>query len=162
MSTLSDPDAATTTAIEPTGMELAEAVAKLTSAFSRWQRSLVGPEGPSYQRMELLYALHCDGPQRMADLASALDVTPRSVTALVDGLEGDGLVRRQPHPTDRRATLIELTSEARAAVDRSTDHQAAVASMFETLDGPDRQALLRLSGLLATRMRVAAEARETD
>jgi DNA-binding MarR family transcriptional regulator len=107
--------------------------------------------------MKLLYALHCDGPQRMADLAATLEVTPRSVTALVDGLERESLVRRQPHPTDRRATMIELTDDARAAVERSMEHQAAIATLFEALDVDDRRALLRLTRVLDERMRRALD-----
>ena len=45
----------------------------------------------------------------MSDLGDELGVTARYVTSLVDGLEKEGLVRRVPHPTDRRATIIEST-----------------------------------------------------
>ena len=34
----------------------------------------------------------------MSDLADALGVTPRNITALVDGLEEEGMVRRVAHP----------------------------------------------------------------
>lgn len=141
----------------PTATDLAQAIASFTSTFDRWARSLVAADAPSYPRLKLLYALHCDGPQRMADLASTLEVTPRSVTALVDGLEREALVRRQPHPTDRRATMIELTAEARQAVERSMEHQVAIASLFETLDESDRRSLLRLTNVLDERMRAALD-----
>ena len=71
-------------------MALAVAMGTFLGSYQRWARSLVAADAPSYPRMRLLYELHCDGPQRMGDLASALEVTPRSVTALVDGLEGEG------------------------------------------------------------------------
>jgi DNA-binding MarR family transcriptional regulator len=138
-------------------MALAQAIGSFTTTFERWARSLVAADAPSYPRMKLLYALHCNGPQRMADLAATLEVTPRSVTALVDGLESESLVRRQPHPTDRRATVIELTDDARVAVERSMEHQVAIASLFATLDTDDRQTLLRLTGLLDDRMRHALD-----
>ena len=51
----------------------------------------------------------CDSPQRLGEIAERLDVAPRSVTSKVDQAEADGHVRRIPDPTDRRATLIELT-----------------------------------------------------
>jgi len=92
----------------------------------------------------------------MADLASALGVTPRNVTTLVDGLEREGFVRRQPHPTDRRATVIELTDSAHGAVDRSMEHQAAIRHLFETLAPADRATLIRLIGDLESRMRPGA------
>lgn len=36
-------------------------------------------------------------------------MTPRNITGLVDGLVASGFVTREPHPTDRRATLVSLT-----------------------------------------------------
>ena len=105
-----------------------------------------------YARMRLLCELHRDGPQRMADLASALDVTPRNVTTLVDGLEREGIVQRRPHPTDRRATVIELTDSADGALERSMEHEAAIGELFEKLAPTDRAALIRLMGDLESRM----------
>jgi DNA-binding MarR family transcriptional regulator len=123
-------------------------MADFFSTFRRWRRTLIG-DASSYSRMRLLCELDRDGPQRMADLASALDVTPRNVTTLVDGLEREGIVRRR----DRRATVIELTDSARGAVERSMRHEAAIRELFETLAPADRATLIRLIGDLESRMR---------
>ena len=40
---------------------------------------------------------------------------------LATALEKAGLVRRTPHPSDRRATLIELTDEGRALAIQATE-----------------------------------------
>ncbi len=45
-------------------------------------------------------------PLRMADIAAQLDVVPRSVTTMVDGLEAAGLVVRRADPDDRRSVLV--------------------------------------------------------
>jgi DNA-binding MarR family transcriptional regulator len=136
----------------PDGAEVADAMADFAYTFRRWTRALAG-DALSYSRMRLLCERQDGGPQRMADLASALDVTPRNVTTLVDGLERDGFVRRRPHPTDRRATVIELTDSAHGAVNRSMEHQAAIKHLFETLAPADRATLIRLIGDLERRMR---------
>jgi DNA-binding MarR family transcriptional regulator len=60
-------------------------------------------------RTHLLWEVHHRGPSTQQSLAAALRVTPRNVTGLVDALGAAGYVRRQPHPTDRRATLVTLT-----------------------------------------------------
>jgi DNA-binding MarR family transcriptional regulator len=135
----------------PDGAEVADAMADFFSTFRRWIRTLIG-DASSYARMRLLCELHRDGPQRMADLASALDVTPRNVTTLVDGLEREGIVQRRPHPTDRRATVIELTDSAHGAVNRSMEHEAAIGELFEKLAPADRATLIRLIGNLESRM----------
>jgi len=54
----------------------------------------------------------------MRTLSQALGVSPRTVTDLVDALEADGWVTRSPHPTDRRATIIALTTSAEAVLAR--------------------------------------------
>ena len=43
------------------------------------------------------------------------------MTNAVDRLEGQGLVRRTPHPTDRRTTLVELTDDGRTVAGRATE-----------------------------------------
>lgn len=50
-------------------------------------------------------------------IAERLMVTTGSMTSLLDNLEKRGLVRRLPHPDDRRKLLIDITSEARCIVD---------------------------------------------
>ncbi|MFC8089916.1 MarR family winged helix-turn-helix transcriptional regulator [Streptomyces sp. NPDC057301] len=59
---------------------------------------------------------HYDSPPRMADLAERLEVVPRAVTTLVDGLEASGKVRRVPDPTNRRVIRIELTDDGQGAL----------------------------------------------
>lgn len=60
-------------------------------------------------RTHLLWELVHRGPSTQRFLADALGVTARNVTGLVDGLEETGYVTREPHPDDRRATLVTLT-----------------------------------------------------
>jgi DNA-binding MarR family transcriptional regulator len=88
---------------------LARAFAGLSPAYFKWVQTRFAQEGVSFARMKLLGALHRMGPQIMSGLSDELGVTARNVTALVDALEKEGLVRRTPHDTDRRATVVELT-----------------------------------------------------
>src|SRR3954454_11415935 len=48
-------------------------------------------------------------PMSMRELADALGIDPANATAVVDDLEALKLVRRRPHPTDRRAKVVEAT-----------------------------------------------------
>jgi DNA-binding MarR family transcriptional regulator len=48
------------------------------------------------------------GPLTPKELAQQSGLAPASVTALVDRLERKGVVRRKPHPEDRRKVLVEL------------------------------------------------------
>lgn len=72
--------------------------------------------GLTTARMELLWQLGAGGPTTQQRLAAATNVTPRNVTGLVDGLVASGHVTRQPHPTDRRATLVTPTERGERAI----------------------------------------------
>lgn len=76
--------------------------------------------GLTLPRAHLLWEVFHRGPVTQRVLSEALKVSSRNITGLVDGLVGTGFVTREPHPTDRRATLVTLTEAG----------QAATASMF--------------------------------
>ena len=103
-------------------------------------------------RLRLLYSIHCNGPRKMADLAEELTVTPRNVTALVDGLEADGLVRRVPHSTDRRVTLVELTCNSESVESQFRAYRASLADLFSVLSDADCAVLTRILATLRAQM----------
>jgi DNA-binding MarR family transcriptional regulator len=55
---------------------------------------------------------------RPSVLAEELRIAPRSATEVADALEERGWLRREPDPTDRRATILALTDAGRALVAR--------------------------------------------
>ncbi|MFF9194240.1 MarR family winged helix-turn-helix transcriptional regulator [Streptomyces sp. NPDC014779] len=71
-------------------------------------------KGLTTARAGVLWALFHGGPVTQRALATQLGVTPRNVTGLLDALQEDGLVVREAHPTDRRATLVSLTDDGRS------------------------------------------------
>ena len=91
-------------------LALVAETARFAAAFLRWTDARAG-DGLPYTRLRLLQTLHCDGPAIMRNLGDQLGASPRNMTAMVDALEDAGLVVRQPHPTDRRATLVALTPD---------------------------------------------------
>ncbi|MCU1480645.1 MAG: MarR family transcriptional regulator [Subtercola sp.] len=81
------------------------------------------PFGLSFARFELLrlLAFSRGGALPMSSATARLQVHPTSVTNTVDRLERAGLVKRSPHPTDGRATLLELTDTGAEVVRQATD-----------------------------------------
>lgn len=129
---------------------LARAFAGLSPAYFKWVQHCFAKEGVSFARMKLLGALHRLGPQIMSGLSDDLGVTPRNVTALVDALEKEGLVRRVPHETDRRATVVELTEAGaeygcRMASGRLME---AIGELFRGLTATEQRQLLSIAGKL--------------
>lgn len=74
--------------------------------------------GLSWTRVLALRRLATE-PHTLRALAERLAADPPYVTLIVDDLEQRGLVRRMPHPEDRRAKLVELTAAGRAAAARA-------------------------------------------
>lgn len=133
--------------------ELAGAFMAFGPAYFKWVNARVRDSGVTFARMKTLHALKFHGPQIMSSLRDELGVTARSVTALVDALEADDLVRRVPHPTDRRATIIELTDSGRATVHQQFEaHSMRAAEVFGRLADSDQRELLRLLNLLSAEL----------
>ena len=72
-------------------------------------------EGPSWSQAAAMARLDKTGAMTTAELARAEMVKPQSMGALLAELEQDGLVRREPHPTDGRQILFSLTPAGVAA-----------------------------------------------
>ena len=72
--------------------------------------------GLTVARVHLLWGLGLAGPGTQQSLAVALGVTPRNITGLVNGLVASGHVTREPHPSDRRATLVTPTKLGHRAI----------------------------------------------
>lgn len=61
------------------------------------------------------------GPMAMSELASALGIDAPYATVLVDDLERQRLVRRRPHPLDRRARMVEATRKGKRVAARADE-----------------------------------------
>ncbi|MER6111308.1 MarR family winged helix-turn-helix transcriptional regulator [Streptomyces hirsutus] len=136
---------------DPEGL-LAEQLLRLTRRVHRIQkRHLVRRElGITPAQSRLLRTLaHYASPPRMADLAERLEVVPRAVTTLVDGLEASGKVRRVPDPANRRVIRIELTDDGRAALrELHAARRAAAEEILAPLADEQREVLGELLNTL--------------
>ena len=140
----------------PASPELADATMQFVLAFDGWMRKAsTKSAGESVARLRLLYELHCNGPQRMTDLADGLGVTPRNVTALVDALEADEMVRRSAHPTDRRVTVVEITGGSTSVEQQMEALRAAIADLFEGVAEKDRAAFERVLSTIEAKLEPA-------
>ncbi|GAA1637673.1 MarR family winged helix-turn-helix transcriptional regulator [Georgenia ruanii] len=108
--------------------DAADGMAAVTSVMRAQQLMLaridqaLKPHGLSFARYEMLrlLAFAREGRLPMASATARLQVHPASVTNTVDRLEHDGLVRREPHPHDGRATILVLTDAGGERVEAAT------------------------------------------
>jgi DNA-binding MarR family transcriptional regulator len=106
------------------------------------------PHGLTFARYEALVLLTFarTGKLPMRVMGERLQLHPTSVTNIVDRLQADGLARRTPHPTDRRATLVEITEAGSARLEAAT---AAVTGIGFGLTGLSSDEESALTDLLA-------------
>ena len=98
----------------------------------------------SWPQRVILRCLHHHGPSHPHVLADYLGVSRSTLTGLVDGLEGRGLVRRIPGQEDRRTLLVALTdvgTQAAEALEQAGRRFLLQALM--TLDPPEAEVLVR-------------------
>ncbi|WP_439029888.1 MarR family transcriptional regulator [Gordonia terrae] len=109
--------------------EVADGMVAVTSVMRAHQILLARVEAAlrpfdlSFSRFELLrlLAFSRQGSLPITKASDRLQVHVTSVTHAIRRLEEGGLVRRVPHPTDGRTTLVEITDLGRDTVARATE-----------------------------------------
>jgi DNA-binding MarR family transcriptional regulator len=89
-------------------------------------------------------------PMSMGELAAALGIDPANATAVVDDLESSELARRRPHPTDRRAKLVEATRKGKAMARRADAILSTPPPSLSALSAGDLEELRRILESVAT------------
>jgi len=108
-------------------------------------------------RAAVIWQLHQQGPVTQRALSQLLRVSPRNVTGLVDALQADGFVARDPHPTDRRATLLTLTGQGTAAAQAlDADYREGARYLFGELPDADLHTFLSTLDHVLERLRAAS------
>jgi DNA-binding MarR family transcriptional regulator len=92
--------------------------------------STLAHEGLTPSRAHLLWELRRRGPSTQRVLADAMSVSARNVTGLVDALVTTGFVTREPHPTDRRASLVSFTEHGVKVADALHRGQQELAHLL--------------------------------
>jgi DNA-binding MarR family transcriptional regulator len=150
---VADVDVAVRSEAEARTMLVAQ-TARFSASFLRWMETRTC-DGINFPRLRLLQALQCGGPAIMRDLGTQLGATPRNMTAIVDALERAQLVVRRPHPTDRRATVIELSPEgAREAEEGLGPRFEVISEIFAGLSPAERD---QFSAVMTKLMRAMNE-----
>ena len=132
--------------------EHADAVVQAIRLLSLRHRAraatLLAPLGLHPGQEALLLELARTGPMIQAQLSEALACEPPSVTLMTRKLEASGHVRRAPAPSDKRASVVELTDSGRALAAEVKRLWHALAE--ETVAGLPAGTVAELPGVLTT------------
>jgi DNA-binding MarR family transcriptional regulator len=131
----------------PSAMAAATSIMRAQQIVLARVDSVLRPLDLTFARYEALVLLYFSrqGALPLGKMGDRLMLHPTSVTNIIDRLEDQGLVRRVPHPTDRRTTLAEITDDGRAMVEKATE---AATSANLGMGGLSDRELDRLTKLL--------------
>ena len=115
---------------------------------------LTSPEWHVMSRLRVSSADHRSSP---GELAADLELSSGAMTSRLDRMEQKGFIRRLPDPGDRRAIVVELTPEGKAAWDRTAGIAARREAFFASaLTRTEQQQLNKL----LRKLMLAFESRE--
>jgi DNA-binding MarR family transcriptional regulator len=142
--------------------DTADGMAAVTSVMRAQQILLartdeaLRPHGLTFARYEVLMLLlfSRSGRLPLRTMGALLQGHPTSVGSAVDRLARDGLVQREPHPTDGRAVIVALTDRGRDTAEAAT--KALNAEVFADVGVPGRRTA-QLVGVLRDLRRAAGD-----
>lgn len=103
----------------------------------------LAPFGVEPRTYAVLKALIEDDGQSQRQLSTQLGIHRNVMVAVIDKLESQGLVKRMPHPDDRRAFAVTLTDKARKLLpDLDAQGRAQEDAITAALSAAERQTVL--------------------
>ncbi len=140
-------------------LDLITSLDRLIPAYLRALRAAlgetVGSDRLTMPQLRCLQAIAASGSDQMTTtkLAEIMSVTVPTMSSMLDGLSGRGLIERRPLPGDRRRVPLIVTAEGRAILD---SYQSVMddrhREIIEPLSQTERDLLLRAAALLLSRL----------
>lgn len=138
------------------------AIMALVRSIDSYRHRLANAADLGITELRAISRISLSGSLTPKQLADALDLTTGSVTALLDRLEGAGLIARAPHPTDRRMLELRLTDAGRERVAAVLDaFEGRIGAAVRTMPPEDvavgNELVVRIARALADRTPEGAE-----
>jgi DNA-binding MarR family transcriptional regulator len=124
---------------------------RLLSEIDRRRRTVADLSASAFQILAIVEGAGEPLPPHV--IAGRLLITSGTMTSLLDTLERRGLIRRVPHPSDRRKLLIDITDEARHILDRMLPRvHGASRDAFAVLSDAECETLVGLLERVQTQL----------
>jgi DNA-binding MarR family transcriptional regulator len=141
-------------------MEVIGRITRLSALIQRELERVFAQHGLAGSDFDVLATLRrSEAPLTPGELSRSMMVTTGGMTKLLDRLEAQGLIRREPDARVRRGRLIVLTDDGRALVDRAVEahlqNEQRLLAAFSKAEREDLAALLR-------QLLIALDARPAD
>jgi MarR family transcriptional regulator, organic hydroperoxide resistance regulator len=139
-------------------MNKTELIKDIIQSQQQISRRIVPYTLESWQKLELpiaqfksLLIISIQGKTNFRSLAQVLGVTPGNVTGIIDRLEEQGLVRRNPDLADRRIVWLEVTKKGSKLVSQLMEAQNLLAiKILDLMDQKELESLNQgMQGIIA-------------
>jgi DNA-binding MarR family transcriptional regulator len=146
----------------PQAAERASDLERFTAAWDEFSTALLRARSRAWQQPTpltpaqyyLLRALSHEPGLGVGEMAAAAGCSSPTATRMLDGLERDGIVAREPSSEDRRRTIVSLTRKGKSVLARQRRHHDDKRQrLYEQLSPAERaqaeQLLRRLAEVIA-------------
>lgn len=113
---------------------------RLVRAAAARYPEVYGELGISKPALVVLVAVAAEGPLRQARVSERTGIDKATLVGVLNELEEQGLARRAPDPSDRRAHAVSVTAKGRRVLERATE-LAAADDFFAPLSAKERATL---------------------
>ena len=115
------------------GMAVFTAILRSYQLLNHQVNAVMRSHGLTFARYEVLtwLATDPDSALTLSWISKTLRIPPATVTDIIDRLESEELVRREPHPSDARTTLAVITGRGRTVASNAT--RDLNASVYERI-----------------------------
>lgn len=108
-------------------------------------RKDIGNYGISQPQFMILELLYSKGPHPIQKISEIFSIPSGSITYVVDKLELKDYVKRQPSPTDRRGSIVNLTEKGQALFsDIFPKHAEVISTNLSFVSNEDKMKLIEL------------------
>lgn len=126
---------------------------ELQPKFSRLYVQLLAQAKLTLPQFALLSQLAVGGPVSMTQISGKLHITKPAVTNLVDRLEQQGLLKRTPHPRDRRISILRIQPRGERLVHQTQGRVLDfVLKAFHSFSASEKKVIARFYNLLSKNM----------
>jgi DNA-binding MarR family transcriptional regulator len=131
-------------------------LSSLGYAVSRGFKATLAPFNLHPREFALLRAVGFQEGQSQQALGERLQIPRSRMVAIVDELEGRGLLERRPNPTDRRVRELHLTETGRKLIDQAFQQALAYEYRISSpLTPEEREQLLDLLERVSTALGIS-------
>ncbi|SFI40637.1 MarR family transcriptional regulator, 2-MHQ and catechol-resistance regulon repressor [Paenibacillus sp. UNC496MF] len=126
-------------------LRLTRVIRNMVSEFYGSLESEIRGYGLSLETFRILEFLYSKGPHPVQKISDTFAIPSGSITYVVDKLEKQGYVERQPIPGDRRKTNVALTGEGRSYFDTIfPKHVATITDHLSDATDEEKRELIRV------------------